>query len=40
VYRNLRETNGGTRRAGDNIFFYGKGNINHQFGSGFLHSTE
>jgi len=34
VYRRLDVTKGGTVRAGDDIFFYGKGNKNHQLGTG------
>ena len=33
-------TQGGTVRAGDCIFFYGKGNRNHKLETGFLYTTE
>jgi hypothetical protein len=36
----LRRDKGCTVRAGDFIFFYGKGNENHKFGTGFFNTTE
>jgi hypothetical protein len=31
---------GGTEPAGEYIFFFGKGNENHELGSGFLYVKE
>ena len=36
----VRWDKGGTVRAGDCDFFYGKGNENHQLGRGFLYTVE
>ena len=36
----VRWDKGGTARAGDYNFFYGKGDKNHQLGTGVLHTTE
>jgi exonuclease III len=36
----VRWDKGGSIRAGDCNFFYGKGNENHQLGAGFLYITE
>jgi len=33
-------TKGGTARAGHDIFFYGKGNKNHQLEQDFLYTIE
>jgi len=36
----IRWDKGGTVMAGDYIFLYGKGNENHQMGTGFLYTAE
>jgi len=36
----VRWDKGDTVRVGVYIFFYGKGKENHQFGTGFLYTTE
>jgi len=40
VYRSLGWDKGGTVRAGDYNFVYGKGNENHQLRTGYLYTTE
>jgi hypothetical protein len=34
----VRSNKGGTQRAGEYIFFYGKGNENYELGTGFVTS--
>jgi hypothetical protein len=36
VVQEVRWGTGGIARAGDYIFFYGQGNGNHKFGTGFF----
>jgi hypothetical protein len=40
VNRRLGGRKGGTARAGDYNFFYGKGNENHPLGTGNLYTIE
>jgi exonuclease III len=38
--QDVRCKEGGTLSVGDYFIFYGKGNENHQLGTGFLYTTE
>jgi len=40
LYRRLGWDKGGTVRAGDYNFVYGKGNENHELRTGYLYTTE